>query len=74
MRTENKVRFTVVLVVVAIAALILGILGYNRKEQTYTFPIKLGLDLKGGVYVVLAPTAEVTITGQKMLSVHVLMS
>lgn len=66
MRTENKVRFTVVLVVVAIAALILGILGYNRKEQTYTFPIKLGLDLKGGVYVVLAPTAEVTITGEQL--------
>mgnify|MGYP001398914865 FL=1 len=66
LRTENKVRLTVVLVVVAIAVLILGILGYDKKAQTYTFPIKLGLDLKGGVYVVLAPTPEVTLTGEQL--------
>lgn len=66
LRTDNKVRLTVVLVVVAVVALLLGFLGYNRKEQSYTFPIKLGLDLKGGVYVVLAPTSEVTLTGEQL--------
>lgn len=66
LRNENRVRLTVVLVVIAVAALILGVLGYDKKDQTYTFPIKLGLDLKGGVYVVLAPTSEVTLTGEQM--------
>ncbi|MDD2430419.1 MAG: protein translocase subunit SecD [Firmicutes bacterium] len=66
MRSQNKIRVTVVLAVVIAAVLLLGIRGYNRETKTYSFPINLGLDLKGGVYVVLAPTDEVTLTGAEL--------